>query len=66
MARRAVGTYSASGFNNNDMFVIPEWNMVLVRLGLDENKLQITDTVYSTFIERVGQAITDLPSSTSG
>jgi hypothetical protein len=25
------GTYSASGFKNNDMFVIPEWDMVIVR-----------------------------------
>jgi CubicO group peptidase (beta-lactamase class C family) len=54
-----IGTYAASGFNNNDTFVIPEWNMVIVRLGLDENKLPITDTVYSNFIEKVGQAITD-------
>ncbi len=60
-----VGTYSASGFNNNDMFVIPEWNMVIVRLGLDENKLQITDAVYSHFLEKVGQAITGLPDLTS-
>jgi CubicO group peptidase (beta-lactamase class C family) len=56
-----VGTYSASGYNNNDMFVIPEWNMVIVRLGLDEGQRKITDDVHSSFIERVGQAITDSP-----
>jgi CubicO group peptidase (beta-lactamase class C family) len=52
-----VGAYSASGYNNNDMFVIPEWDMVIVRLGLDENKLKITDTVYGAFLQKVGRAI---------
>ncbi len=28
--------YAASGYNNNKMFIIPEWDMVVVRLGLDE------------------------------
>jgi len=51
-------TYSASGFNNNDMFVIPAWNMVIVRLGLDERDFPITDATYSTFLEKIGQAIT--------
>ena len=56
-----AGTFAASGYNNNDMFVIPEWNMVIVRLGLDEGQRKITDTVYAGFIEQVGKAITDLP-----
>jgi CubicO group peptidase (beta-lactamase class C family) len=56
-----AGTYAASGYNNNDMFVIPEWNMVVVRLGLDESQRQITDAVYSTFIEGIGHALTDTP-----
>jgi len=51
------GTYSASGYNNNDMFIIPEWKMVIVRLGLDQNEFAITNRIYSTFIEKVGQAI---------
>ena len=58
-----AGTYAASGYNNNDMFVIPEWNMVIVCLGLDEGQHKITDEVYSSFIEQVGKAITDLPGS---
>jgi CubicO group peptidase (beta-lactamase class C family) len=53
-----AGTYAASGYNNNDMFVIPEWNTVIVRLGLDQNSKQITDKTYSTFIQRIGQSIT--------
>jgi CubicO group peptidase (beta-lactamase class C family) len=52
-----LGTYSASGYNNNDMFVIPEWNTVIVRLGLDQREFPITDKIYSTFLGKVGQAI---------
>jgi len=55
-----LGTYSASGYNNNDMFVIPEWNMVIVRLGLDQTEFGITDTIYGTFIQKLGQAIMDV------
>ncbi len=47
------------------MFVIPEWNMVIVRLGLDESQRPITDAVYSNFIEKVGQAINGVSDSTS-
>ena len=53
------GTYAASGYNNNDMFVIPKWNMVIVRLGLDQRDFAITDAIYNTFLEKVGQAITE-------
>ena len=51
------GTYSATGYNNNDMFIIPEWNMVIVRLGLDQSNFDITDAIYSTFLQKVGEAI---------
>jgi len=56
------GTYSASGYNNNDMFVIPEWNMVIVRLGLDQTEFNITDKIYGTFLQKIGQAIMDVTS----
>ncbi len=52
-----LGTYSASGYNNNDMFVIPEWNMVIVRLGLDQNDHFISDEIYNTFLKKVGEAV---------
>ncbi|MGC9327562.1 MAG: serine hydrolase, partial [Candidatus Hinthialibacter sp.] len=45
-----AGVYSASGYNNNDLFIIPEWNMVVVRLGLDQGEAAITDDVYNTFL----------------
>jgi len=52
-----AGTYTASGYNNNDMFVIGEWNMVIVRLGLDQRDFPITDTIYNTFLKKVGEAM---------
>jgi CubicO group peptidase (beta-lactamase class C family) len=51
------GTCAASGYNNNDLFVIPEWHMVIVRLGLDQSDARITDAVYSTFLSKVGEAV---------
>jgi len=51
------GTYAASGYNNNDMFVIPEWRMVVVRLGLDEGDRKITDAAYGSFLAKLGEAV---------
>ena len=53
-----VGTFWASGHNNNKCFVIPEWDMVIVRLGLDGSA---GDRVWSDFLAKVGAAVTDLP-----
>ena len=50
-------TYAASGYNNNDMFVIPAWNMVIVRLGLDQSQFPITDAVYDEFLRQVEVAL---------
>ena len=55
-----VGTYAASGHNNNEMFVIPAWNMVIVRLGLDQGGqggFEITDATYAAFLKKVGDAL---------
>jgi len=54
------GAYAASGHNNNDMFVIPPWAMVVVRLGLDqggEGGFEISDQVYAEFLRRIGEAL---------
>jgi CubicO group peptidase (beta-lactamase class C family) len=40
------GTFAATGFHNNKCFVIPEWEMVIVRLGLDPN---VPDEVWDGF-----------------
>ena len=40
------------------MFVIPAWNMVVVRLGLDEwSGFTITDATYATFLGKVGHSL---------
>ena len=52
-----ASTYAASGYNNNDLFVIPDWRMVVVRLGLDQGDRKITDAVYGEFLRRVGAAL---------
>ena len=57
------GTYGRSGHNNNDLFVLPAWNMVIVRLGLDERKssggFPISNDIYSEFFKRLGASICD-------
>ena len=53
-----LGTYAASGYNNNDMFIVPEWNMVVVRLGLDQNDRLMTDEIYGEFLRRIGESMT--------
>lgn len=47
-------TYCGAGHNNNRCFVIPEWNMVIVRLGLDGSA---KDQVWSDFLAKVGEAL---------
>jgi CubicO group peptidase (beta-lactamase class C family) len=48
------GTYWASGHNNNKCFVIPEWDMVIVRLGLDG---KAKDDVWNGFLAKVGESL---------
>jgi len=47
-------TYAALGHNNNVCFVIPEWNMVIVRLGVDGN---IPDSKWDLFLKMVSESI---------
>ena len=51
--------YMRSGHNNNYLFVLPAWNMVIVRLGLDAGEHQITTAEQNEFLQRVGQALLD-------
>ena len=56
------GTFAASGYNNNKLFVIPEWNMVIVRLGLDCGAgSTIKDTQWGRFLSLVGCAVSERP-----
>ncbi len=51
-----AGAYSRSGYNNNDLFVIPEWDLVVVRLGLDQGEFEITNEIYNRFLAMIGEA----------
>lgn len=48
------GVYCGAGHNNNYCFVIPEWNMVIARLGLDGSA---SDKVWNAFLAKVGAAL---------
>ncbi len=50
-------TFAASGFNNNDLFIIPSWNLVVVRLGLDESDHKISDDEYGEFLRLIGESL---------
>ncbi|WP_439481110.1 hypothetical protein [Cyclobacterium plantarum] len=50
------GTFGAWGHNNNNIFIIPEWNMVIVRLGLDQSDGEITDKIKSQFIKKISES----------
>jgi CubicO group peptidase (beta-lactamase class C family) len=46
--------WSASGYNNNDLFVLKDEGIVLVRLGMDQdNSGAITDRIYSELMRDV-------------
>lgn len=51
------GLYYASGFNNNMLFVIPEWQMVVARMGEDGNPPEGKPAAYNRFFERLGDAV---------
>ncbi|GAB5558908.1 MAG: hypothetical protein SynsKO_05550 [Synoicihabitans sp.] len=53
------GTYYMSGLHNNMCFVIPEWNMVIVRRGEDGNPPEGKRFVYNAFFKALGAAIDD-------
>ena len=44
------GTFAAIGFNNKQCFVIPEWRMVVVRLGTEGD---VPDAVRDGFFKRL-------------
>lgn len=56
-----AGTFAGSGHNNNKCFVIPEWNMVIVRLGLDG---KAPETVWNAFLAKVADAVGGGPAAT--
>ena len=61
-----ASTYARSGYNNNDLFVLPAWNMVIVRLGLDQQEDNFTTAEQNAFLRRIGAALLDSPAKTDG
>ena len=50
-------TYYASGLNNNMLFVVPEWDLVFVRMGVDGNPPEGKPAVYDEFFRELAKAI---------
>ena len=55
------GLYYASGFNNNMCFVIPEWDMVVVRMGEDGNPPEGKIPAYNGFFRELAKAVRRSP-----
>jgi hypothetical protein len=52
-----ASAFSAAGWNNNRLFVIPGWDLVVVRLGRDQAEgFVITNAVWAEFLGRLGAA----------
>lgn len=50
-------TFYASGLNHNVCVVVPEWNLVIVRMGVDGNPAFGKQNVYNHFIAKLGDAM---------
>ncbi len=59
MPEAPPGLYYASGLHNNMCFVIPEWNMVVVRMGEDGNPPEGKISTYNRFFGALSQAVRD-------
>ncbi len=51
------GTYYMSGLHNNMCFVVPEWDMVIVRRGEDGNPPEGKRFVYNAFFRELAKAV---------
>ena len=54
--------YLASGYNNNKCFVIPAWDMVIVRTG-NEGTPDDADFIWDQFLKMVGNSLKDTPAN---
>lgn len=53
-----LGTFYRTGYNHNMLFVIPEWNMVITRLGQDGNPDNRTE-IWNEVLRQIGEALLD-------
>lgn len=54
-------TYYMSGFNHNVAFIIPEWDMVIVRLGQDGNPPEGKHKVWNQVLGELAKGVKPLP-----
>ncbi len=52
-----VDAYYASGFNHNVCLIIPEWNMVIVRMGDDGNPEAGKHLVYTELLKKLVEGV---------
>ena len=57
MPDTALNAAYMSGFNHNVCFIIPEWNMVVVRMGTDGNPPEGKHVVWNEFFKILGKGI---------
>jgi CubicO group peptidase (beta-lactamase class C family) len=50
-------TYAARGASANSCFVVPEWNMVIVRLATAPEDSKASDQTWNTFFEKLATAL---------
>jgi CubicO group peptidase (beta-lactamase class C family) len=50
------GCFLASGYNNNKCIVIPEWKMVVVRMGQDGSPANANE-IYGNFLRMIGESL---------
>lgn len=52
--------FSAAGLNNNDLFVLPEHGLTVLRMGHDEDtEFQISDPTYASLLTGIVETISD-------
>lgn len=52
-----LGAAYMSGFNHNVCMIIPEWDMVIIRMGDDKNPPEGKHVIWNEFLKRVGEAL---------
>ena len=52
-----AGSFYASGLNHNVLMVIPAWDMVIVRMGVDGNPTAGKPAVWNEFLKRLSEAM---------
>jgi CubicO group peptidase (beta-lactamase class C family) len=59
--RNGIRINGGSGNANNRLFVVPEWRMVIARLGLDQADRKIQETEWAEFLRQIGASLISEP-----